>query len=101
MHDRDLLAIWTVFAAHDGGSWKYQAYGELDLELEETQKYQAKRIQDRFTPEMLGRYLKLLGIDVFSPEFYDSAQPAWQVYKEGAINPRVNGYTLIEARANF
>jgi hypothetical protein len=90
----------SIFAANDGGRWKFGGNGE-PLEFEETKQYTAQRIQDRFTPEMLDRYLKRLGIQYFAPEFYDMPQPAWLVSKEGPCAAGLKEYTLEEARSHF
>jgi len=61
--------IRTVSAANDGGKWVFSATGTVQ-DFEETDQYNAKRVADRFTPEMLERYAKALGIDLFDPDFY-------------------------------
>lgn len=49
---------WTW---HEGGT---------PFPWEETEAYTAKRIKDRFTPEMLERYAKHMGVDLLDPEYY-------------------------------
>ena len=51
-------------------AWKFFANGE-PLPFEHVGCYAAKRIRDRFTPEMLDEYVRALGVDVFNPEFYE------------------------------
>lgn len=38
--------------------------------FEEVGQYQARRIKDRLTPEMVERYCSHFGIDLFNPDFY-------------------------------
>jgi hypothetical protein len=90
----------SVFAANDGGRWKFGADGE-PLQFEDLKQYEARRIQDRFTPEMLDRYLSNLGIQFFSPEFYDVPEPALLVSKEGPNAEGMKTYSLDEARSGY
>lgn len=52
-----------VFAANDGGKWKFHQSGE-PLKFENTDVYKLKSIRDRFTNSMLVSYLRNLGIDL-------------------------------------
>lgn len=72
----------SVFAANDGGTWSFAATGQ-QFEFEETSQYSARRIRDRFTSEMLDRYLQALGIHFFSETFYEVSEPAYLINKEG------------------
>ena len=65
IHDIPTRAI----AAHKESRWEFSANGE-PLPFEETEQYQAKRIKDRLTFEMVERYCRHLGIELFDPEFY-------------------------------
>lgn len=49
--------------------WEFDNHGEY-LPFEEVEKYNEKLARNRFTPEMLDRYLKHYGIDFFNEEFY-------------------------------
>ena len=49
--------------------WDFGTGGE-PLPFEETEKYSEKLARNRFTPEMLDRYLKHFGIDFFNENFY-------------------------------
>lgn len=44
--------------------------GGNPLPFEETETYNQKLVRNRFTPEMLDRYLKNFGIDFFNEDFY-------------------------------
>jgi hypothetical protein len=61
--------VRTVAVTFDGSRWVFTATGTPQA-FEETGAYQARRTRDRFTSEMLERYCKALGIDVFDPEAY-------------------------------
>jgi hypothetical protein len=54
---------------NDGGTWMFAADG-TEQTFEESQKYNARRIADRFTNEMLERYCEALGIRLFDGSFY-------------------------------
>ena len=58
-----------IAAANDGGKWVFYTSG-TPQPFEEPKRYLAKRVVDRFTPEMLERYCSALGIQLFAPEFY-------------------------------
>ena len=75
--------IWEVFEVGDGiaaksrrslavqktSSWHWVSTGN-PLVFEDTAAYSAKKIGDRFTPEMLDRYAQAMGIDAFNEKFY-------------------------------
>ena len=56
-------------AAHRESRWEFVEQGE-PFPFEEVEQYQARRIKDRLTPEMVERYCGHLGIDLFNPDFY-------------------------------
>lgn len=59
----------AIVAMNDGGRWLFSAEG-AEQPFEESQKYSARRIADRFTDEMLERYCEALGIKLFEGAFY-------------------------------
>jgi hypothetical protein len=61
--------IRTVHASFDGSHWVFDAVG-TPQDFEEIDSYQAPRVRDRFTSEMLDRYCRALGLDVFNPQAY-------------------------------
>jgi hypothetical protein len=85
---------------NDGGRWKFGTNGE-PLPFENLRQYETRRIQDRFTLEMLAQYLGSFGIDYLSSEYYDIPQPAFLLTKEGPSAPGMMEYSLDEARADF
>ena len=56
-------------AAHHESRWEFVDQGE-PLPFEEVEQYQARRIKDRLTPEMVERYCSHFSIDLFNPDFY-------------------------------
>lgn len=53
-------------AAHYEGRWEWHESGDR-LPFEEVQAYSARRVRDRFTPQMLQRYLDALGVPIRGP----------------------------------
>jgi hypothetical protein len=56
-------------AAHKESRWEWDEGGD-PFPWEETETYKEKRIKDRLTPDMVERYCKHLGIDLFDPDYY-------------------------------
>jgi hypothetical protein len=61
--------VRTVSASFDGGRWRFDTWG-TEQAFEETSEYRTRRVRDRFTSDMLGRYCQALGLDVFNPQSY-------------------------------
>jgi hypothetical protein len=59
----------TIFAANDGGNWKFDQIG-TPYTFEDPALYRKKKIRDRFTPEVLKAYLEKLGIHAFDSDWY-------------------------------
>ena len=80
--------VRSVAVAFDGHRWQFVLAG-TEQPFEETDFYRARRVRDRFTSEMLERYCKALGIEVFDPSFYGPAAVCfdWDVIvpKEGLV----------------
>jgi hypothetical protein len=53
----------------DQDKWEFDQSG-IPLPFEEVEKYKEKLVRNRFTPEMLQRYLLHYGIDYFNDDFY-------------------------------
>ncbi|WP_225748574.1 hypothetical protein [Eikenella sp. Marseille-P7795] len=60
---------YRYIAAHHESRWEFEGRGD-PLPFEEFEQYQARRIKDRLTPEMVERYCSHFGIDLFNPDFY-------------------------------
>jgi hypothetical protein len=54
---------------NDGGKWVFEQSGEIQP-YEDTSRYGARKIADRFTPEMIESYCAALGINLFDSDFY-------------------------------
>ncbi len=61
--------VRTIAVAFDGGRWVFSASG-TEQWFEETEAYRSRRVRDRFTSEMMGRYCKALDLDVYDPGAY-------------------------------
>jgi len=61
----------TIDAVHDGDRWVFETSGNAQT-FEHPERYQARRVRDRFTAEMLDDYCAALGIRYFDPTFYGS-----------------------------
>jgi hypothetical protein len=90
----------SVFAANDGGRWKFGANGQ-PFDFEDLERYKARQIRDRFTPGMLDEYLRYFGIQFYSPDFYNVSQPGFLISKEGPCAAGLKEYSLEEARKSF
>ena len=61
--------VRAVSASNDGGRWVFDQFGE-PFPFEQREKYQARRVRDRFTFDMLKDYLRHLGLSPFEEDFY-------------------------------
>jgi len=88
-----------VGASNDGGRWVFDQSGE-PFPFEQVEQYQARRVRDRFTFEMLKDYLRHLGLSPFEQDFYmPPGSRAWLIQKTGPFTTVGREYTLEEARA--
>jgi len=92
----------AIYAAHNGSRWEFGCTGE-PFAFECVEAYKARKVQDRFTPELLNSYLMQFEINAFDPYFYrsDRTNSAVLVEKSG---PYVTGYaefTFAELAINF
>jgi hypothetical protein len=88
----------TLYAANDGGRWVFGQSGE-PFPFEKLEQYQARRVRDRFTFDMLKDYLRHLGLHPFEEDFYlPQGASAWLVQKTGTFVPAQTEYTLAQAR---
>lgn len=88
----------SIAAANDGGRWVFHQSG-TPFAFEDTAPYAARRKRDRFTPDMLFRYLEHLGI----PRLTDAAlQPGGSAKGMLMARPPLQGFatwSLAEARS--
>lgn len=90
----------SICSLNDGGKWKFIQVGE-PLAFEKLDRYQSRRIQDRFDRDLLTEYLARFGIDFFSDEFYETSAPAILFTKSGPLPPGIKDFTLEQARGSF
>ncbi len=89
----------ALAASNDGGRWVFDQEGE-PFAFEQVEQYQARRVRDRFTFEMLKDYLRHLGLSPFEEDFYlPPGSCAWLVQKTGPFTTVGREYSLEEARA--
>jgi hypothetical protein len=86
--------IRSVAAVHNGDRWEFVAVGEPQP-YEELDRYRARRIQDRLTPEMIERYCRALGIEAFDPAFY---RPEAVLVRSDAVPTEYPTMSLQEAQ---
>jgi hypothetical protein len=92
----------VICAMNDGGPWVFETHGN-PYEFEDVEQYKARRVRDRFTPEMLREYLLQFGVDAFNEDFYVATpeKPAVLFERTYPRYPDVEECTLEEARAGF
>jgi hypothetical protein len=96
-----LNQVRAVSASHDGGRWVFEQSGE-PFPFEKVEQYQARKIRDRFTFDMLQEYLRHLGLTPFEEDFYlPEGVPAWLVEKTGPVVPTHREFTLAQVREDF
>jgi hypothetical protein len=81
----------TIYAANDGGKWKFGQSGE-PFNFENQSAYKTTKVRDRFTQEMLKQNLAGLGLFPFEKNWYlpPNDPAAILVTRHGE---RVQGYT--------
>ena len=90
--------VRALGASNDGGRWVFDQFGE-PVPFEQLEKYQERRVKDRFTFDMLKEYLRHLGLSPFEEGFYlPEGTPAWLVEKTGPVAPTHSEYTLAQVR---
>jgi hypothetical protein len=93
--------VRALGVSNDGGRWVFDQSGE-PFPFETLEQYQARRVRDRFTFDMLREYLRHLGLSPFEEDFYlPEGAPAWLVEKTGPLVRARKQYTLAEAREDF
>lgn len=91
----------TLYAANDGGRWVFGQSGE-PFPFEKLEQYQARKVRERFTFDMLREYLLHLGLAPFQEDFYlPPGSSAWLVEKTGPVAAAQKEYTLAQAREDF
>lgn len=86
--------VRTVAVVFDGIRWQFTSTG-TEQAFEEVEAYRSRRVRDRFTSEMLERYCRALGIEVFDSGFYGPDA----VFVESAVPMAPDGLVLPLAQA--
>ena len=87
----------SIAVIYDGKKWVFTANG-TPQEFENIAQYSSRSIKDRFTQEMLSKYLDCIGIRAFEREFYDSASKSFLIRKKGVTAPGLKEYSLEQVR---
>lgn len=96
-----LNVVRTVYAANDGGRWKFLASG-TPQSYEEPETYKARRVRDKLPFELLDKYCRALGLRPFDDDFYlPPDQPNATLIERipDRLPPDTREYTLAEVRA--
>jgi hypothetical protein len=100
-HQEGPRYLRALGASNDGGRWVFDESGE-PFPFEKPERYQARRVRDRFTFDMLKEYLHHLGLSPFDESFYlPQGQPAWLVEKTGPVYPHHQEFTLAQVREDL
>jgi hypothetical protein len=100
-HKTDWLNYARTIAVINDDPWIFEMSG-TEQPFEEPENYTKKRIQDRFTPEMLDRYLRALGIRAFDDSFYlPEGSEAILIEEPMPRGRRVKTFTLEAALTRF
>ena len=82
--------------------WSFHSSGET-LDFEDLNVFKKRKIVDRFSPELLVKYARHVGIDPYNPEFYTgpvilyTVEASWLHDEPQMLEPK----TFREARAEF
>ncbi len=60
----------SIFCARDGNRWKFGENG-TPLDIEDLDRYKAKRVKDRFPPQLAMEYLAALGVQADHDSFFE------------------------------
>lgn len=61
--------IRSISLTEDDGRWRFDTDGTVQP-FEDTERYSARKVVDRFTESMLVEYCSALGLQSFDPAFY-------------------------------
>jgi hypothetical protein len=99
-HQTDWLNIGRSIAMTKEDRWSFELAG-TEQPFEEPENYKKARIKDRFTLEMLDRYLRALGVRAFDHSFYLPQGTAAVLIEEPTWWRRVKTFSLEEALTRF
>ena len=85
----------SVSVINDVRGWTFNHVGKVQ-DFEQVDRYAARKIADRFTPEMLEEYCRVFGIDLFNEDFYGGK--GFVIHSYPWFLPKLGTTTLAEAR---
>jgi hypothetical protein len=89
-----LNVVRSIAAVSNDGRWEFHTGGEVQP-FEDVGRYLERRIRDRFTGEMLARYLQAMEIDAYNVDFYmPSGQSAFLIEGIGPSAPGMREFPL-------
>jgi hypothetical protein len=96
---RDFLNVErSVSVVNDVRGWDFHSIGTVQ-DFEQAERYAARNIADRFTPEMLEEYGRALGINLFDEDFYGGVGLVTHSYPW--FLPKLATATLAQARTRL
>ena len=96
---RDFLNVErSVSVVNDVRGWDFNSIGTVQ-DFEQADRYAARNIADRFTPEMLEEYGRALGLNLFDEDFYGGAGLITHSYPW--FLPKLATATLAQARTQL
>lgn len=90
----------AISALEDGDRWRFDTVGD-PLPFEDVEQYGARRMRDRFPHELLDRYLRELGVEVFNEAFYAPEGRSFLLTSRRPGLRDVEEKTLEQARAGL
>jgi hypothetical protein len=94
--EREYLNIErSVSVINDVRGWTFNSVGTVQ-DFEQVDRYAARKIADRFTPEMLEDYCRAFGINLFDEDFYGGV--GFIIHSYPWFLPKLATSTLAEAR---
>ena len=91
--------VRSIAAANDGGRWVFEQSGEVQW-FEEVEQYRERLVKNRFNREMLGRYLRALGIDSQDINFFRNNETLL-LHRTDSPPRQLEYFTLEQARARY
>ena len=88
----------SVSVINDVRGWEFKTIGTLQ-DFETPDRYAARSVADRFTPDMLDAYCRAVGIRLFDENFYGGTGVITHAYPW--FLPKAPSMTLAEARAQL
>ena len=89
----------SVAVVFDGRRWVFSQSGR-QLDFESPSEYENRVVKERFTKDMLAKYLKCLNISAFEERFYNPLD-SYLVEKIGASAKGLVEYSLLDVQSNF